>query len=178
MLAVEFLKAIEAHYPSMRPLDGDQIAAFTNGIRALEGSALERLVDPVTRAYRRFPNKGEVWAVARSEGVLPEDMRRKENRPHVWTQTDCKHCAGEGYVALFGQMFPSAGHDGMDEFIVEFAHPHSSVETVSRRETHGSDLTEVFARCYCPASDAPTVETGPIKWSGKFRVFRNPPHYD
>ena len=144
----EFADALLARFPRSR-LSDEQIDVFCQ--QASRFKLNFELADAL------YDNCHSVWP---SGADLSKHAHRVEaegkpwQNPHTWNATDCRHCAGEGRIALF-----------TDETRIQLIAPYSSKATMTFRYNH-TDLAERFARCVCSAGDAPTLGKGITKWNG------------
>ena len=108
----------------------------------------EHLLETWTKAS--LPKIGDIYASANELGMLNSVHMPK---PHVWFQTDCRLCAGEGRVAVFQRIRYQVG--GTLQRQIEFVIPYSGEWPESNPE-----LRQCVARCSCPAGEVETLGKG------------------
>lgn len=158
----KFTEALMDRFPRAR-LTNEQQQAFVGSIDKyrLDFELVDTIAETCERAW---PALADVAKHASRQ----KHADRPYLQPHTWSESDCRHCRGEGRLALFGEFLAGAG--GSDEFQIQSAAPYSSQDAAALR--FEGTLIEMFARCVCDAGDAATLGAGIPKWGGHLRHFR------
>jgi hypothetical protein len=139
----------------------DKLSRFT-------AEQLAKLYEQLLEQCRVLPKIADVFEAARVLGLLTIEA---EFHPHRWEFKSCHLCHGEGRLLsvwlTYRDMTPK-GPVPMQRLVKLFG--YSTTEAAEYKLQPGE--YHVFARCSCPAGEAPTVSKAWPRWKANIEPVR------
>lgn len=161
MNASFFLERIEEILPPGKPQTATQLFAYREKLARFNEGQLDQLCEAVIENCKFWPKIADIYEQARNLGLL---LVERQDRPHVWTPTDCVKCAGSGLVAAFWSQEFEIGENGKTQILkLHYVMPYyTSSDYANRRD---NDDVRSVNRCDCSAGEAKTLPRGVKRWN-------------
>lgn len=146
----------------------EQRAAYYHKLQRFSGEQLSAIYDKVLELTEHFPKVKNCYDAARDLGYL-DDTPKNQYKPHVWQETDCKLCGGEGLILVAFSRSWEKQESGIYEVM-----QLETIEPYSKRPSSSLPANQcgfVF-RCKCLAGDADTVQKGITRWNSSIEPIQ------